>query len=164
VATWAESNHVAVHQLPYGSSGSVGDLTWRVLGPPPTAVEDAGGDEAINDASVVLAVRTSGVSLLLTGDVEAPAQEALLQWGDRALRADVLKVPHHGSADQDPEFLSAVRPRLAIVSVGADNDYGHPAPSTLEALSAGGATVARTDQAGEIGVVVRDGELSMVTR
>jgi competence protein ComEC len=164
VTAWAESNHVPVHELPYGSTGSVGGLTWHVLGPPPTAVDDAGGDEAVNDASVVLAVQANGVSLLLTGDVEAPAQAALLRWGDRALHADVLKVPHHGSADQDPEFLSAVRPRLAIVSVGADNDYGHPAPSTLDALSASGATVDRTDQSGEIAVVVRDGELTVMTR
>ncbi|HYJ67508.1 MAG TPA: ComEC/Rec2 family competence protein [Nocardioidaceae bacterium] len=164
VAAWAESSDVAVRELPYGSTGSVGDLTWRVLGPPPSAVDDAGGDEAVNDASVVLAVRTSGVSLLLTGDVEAPAQAALLRWGDRALRADVLKVPHHGSADQDPDFLCAVGPRLAIVSVGADNDYGHPVPSTLDVLSDVGATVARTDQSGEIAVVVRDGDLTLMTR
>jgi competence protein ComEC len=164
VAPWVKSNDVPVRELPYGSTGSVGDLTWRVLGPPPSAVDDAGGDEAVNDSSVVLAVRTSGVSLLLTGDVEAPAQAALLQWDARALRADVLKVPHHGSADQDPDFLSAVRPRLAIVSVGVDNDYGHPAPSTLDVLSDGGATVARTDESGDIAVVVRDGELTMMTR
>ena len=115
-------------------------------------------------AHVVLAVHTSGVSLLLTGDVETPAQDALLRWDERVLRADVLKVPHHGSADQDPDFLTAVRPRLAIVSVGADNDYGHPAVSTLDILSDEGATVARTDESGEIAVVVRDGELTMSTR
>ena len=60
--------------------------------------------------------------------------------------ADVLKVAHHGSAHQAPELLAAVRPRVALVSAGADNDYGHPAATTLRDLRRAGAAVARTDR------------------
>jgi competence protein ComEC len=73
-------------------------------------------------------------------------------------------VPHHGSADQDPDFLRAVDPRLAVVSVGADNDYGHPAPETVDVLDDGGAAIVRTDESGDVAIVVRGGELTTVTR
>ena len=165
VAAWVEDHDVPVHELAYGSTGSVGSVAWTVLGPTPTLAAAAdGSEEAVNDGSVVLSVRTAGVSLLLTGDVETPAQTALLAWGPAALHADVLKVPHHGSADQDPDFLRAVDPRLAVVSVGADNDYGHPAPETVDVLDDGGAAIVRTDESGDVAIVVRGGELTTVTR
>jgi competence protein ComEC len=62
----------------------------------------------------------------------------------------VLKVAHHGSANQASELLAAVRPRIAVISVGADNDYGHPAPSALAALHRAGALVGRTDRDGTL--------------
>jgi competence protein ComEC len=79
------------------------------------------------------------------------------------LHVDVLKVPHHGSRYQDLTFLRSLGARLALVSVGADNDYGHPAPGTVSALAATGARVLRTDRDGSIAVVERDGRLSAVT-
>jgi competence protein ComEC len=79
------------------------------------------------------------------------------------LRADVLKVPHHGSRYQDLDLLTSLGARLALVSVGADNDYGHPAASTLVALEATGARVLRTDLDGDLVVVERDGRLAAVT-
>jgi competence protein ComEC len=164
VTDWAEDQGVSVRELAYPSTGSVGALTWSVLGPDPTLAAAADSDEAANDASVVLSVRTNGVTILLTGDVEVAAQQALVARDPTALRADVLKVPHHGSADYDAEFLRVVGARLAVVSVGADNDYGHPAPTTLDALRDVGATTARTDELGDAAVVVRDGELEVVSR
>ena len=164
VTAWTEAHNVPIHELAYGSTGSVGPLSWAVLGPDPGLAASVGSDEAINDGSVVLSVRTRGVALLLTGDVETSAQQSLLAWGPQVLRSDVLKVPHHGSADQDPEFLQTVGPRLAVVSVGADNDYGHPSPQTLHLLADEGAVVARTDESGGIAVVVDGGELGVVTR
>jgi competence protein ComEC len=163
VTTWADDHDVPVHELAYASSGSVGQVTWTVLGPDPTRVDSSGSEAAINDASVVLSARIRGASLLLTGDVETPSQQTLLAWGE-VLQSDVLKVPHHGSADQDPEFLRAVGAPLAVVSVGADNDYGHPAPETLDLLSDGGAMVTRTDEAGDVAIVVDDGALAVATR
>jgi competence protein ComEC len=77
---------------------------------------------------------------------------------------DVLKVPHHGSRHQDVDWLTSLGARLALVSVGEDNDYGHPAPDLLATLSAAGARVWRTDLAGDVVVVVREGEVGVVTR
>jgi competence protein ComEC len=77
---------------------------------------------------------------------------------------DVLKVPHHGSAHQDPDLLAAVRPRLALVSVGLDNDYGHPAPVTLHAIHDEGAVLGRTDRDGTLVVVGDRSHLRLVTR
>ena len=75
----------------------------------------------------------------------------------------MLKVPHHGSRYQDPALLSGLGARLALISVGEDNEYGHPAPETLDLLEDAGAEVRRTDESGDVAVVVRDGELSVDT-
>ncbi|MFJ7955101.1 ComEC/Rec2 family competence protein [Streptomyces sp. NPDC096319] len=110
--------------------------------------------EGPNDASVTLLVRAAGgLSLLLLGDLEPPAQRALARAHPELGAVDVLKVAHHGSAYQDPGLIRAVRPRLALVSAGRDNPYGHPSPRTLEALRAGGARVLRTDRDGAVAVV-----------
>ncbi len=102
--------------------------------------------------------------ILAAGDVEPEAQELLAEELP-GLRVDVLKVPHHGSRYQDPAWLTSLGARLAVVSVGEDNDYGHPARSTLDLLRGGGATVARTDQRGDVAVVVDDsGALRVVSR
>jgi competence protein ComEC len=72
-------------------------------------------------------------------------------------------VPHHGSRYQELPFLESLGSRLAVISVGADNDYGHPAPETVDALEATGEAVLRTDRDGDVAVVERDGRLSAVT-
>lgn len=105
----------------------------------------------------------AGLRVLLTGDVEPSAQAALAR-DVAGLEVDVLKVPHHGSRHQDLEWLTSLRARVALVSVGEDNDYGHPAPDVLAALDAAGAEVWRTDLTGDVVVVVRRGEVGVVTR
>jgi competence protein ComEC len=90
--------------------------------------------------------------VLLTGDVELDAQADLLA-NRTDLHADVLKVAHHGSRYNAEEFLAAARPRVAIVSVGAHNRYGHPSQHVLDALTRAGARVLRTDLNGDIAVV-----------
>jgi competence protein ComEC len=77
---------------------------------------------------------------------------------------DVLKVAHHGSAFQSPEFLDAVRPSVALVSVGAGNGYGHPNPGVLDRLARGGARVLRTDTAGDLAAIESDGRLAVAVR
>jgi competence protein ComEC len=134
----------------------VGDVSWRVLAPR-TLLSDSP-----NDASVVILVRSHGIRLLLTGDVEPPSQAVLLH--EDLGRIDVLKVPHHGSRYQDSRLLTDLGARVALVSVGVDNDYGHPDPGTMSLLRGSGALVRRTDQDGDIAVVVRDDRLSVVTR
>ncbi|WP_329179014.1 ComEC/Rec2 family competence protein [Streptomyces sp. NBC_01477] len=133
-----------------GEQRSVGPLAWRVLWPPPTA--DALPGEDPNDASVALLVRTGGLTLLLAGDLGPAAQQEVLDASPDLPRVDVLKVAHHGSGYQDPLLLARTRPRLALISVGAHNRYGHPAARTVAALRALGATVLRTDTDGPIAV------------
>ncbi|MBC9716249.1 ComEC/Rec2 family competence protein [Streptomyces sp. TRM66268-LWL] len=116
-----------------------------------------------NDASVTLLVRAAGLTLLLPGDLEPPSQQALLRSAPGLPPVDVLKVAHHGSPYQDPEFLRRVRPRLALIGVGADNGYGHPSPRVVAALRAGGATVLRTDLDGAVAVTGEGGDLRAVT-
>ncbi|MEU8572391.1 ComEC/Rec2 family competence protein [Streptomyces asoensis] len=146
-----------------GERRRLGALDWEVLWPPP---DPAPRPEGPNDASVTLLVRVGGLRMLLLGDLEPPAQQALSRSAAAPLvrNVDVLKVAHHGSAYQDPELIRAVAPRLALISCGADNPYGHPAPSTVAALRAGGARVLRTDRDGALAVGTgTDGELR-VTR
>jgi competence protein ComEC len=129
-----------------------------VLWPQPAPAPEP---EGANDASVTLLVRSAGLRLLLLGDLEPPAQRALLSSpAAESVRAvDVLKVAHHGSAYQDPDLIWVAAPRLALISCGADNTYGHPAPSTVAALRDGGAVVLRTDEDGALAVVGTGREL-----
>lgn len=142
---------------PYGATRRIGDLTLQVLWPTPDPTTTGP-----NDASVVLLVEVRGVRMLLTGDVEPPGQAALARaWPD--LRVDVLKVPHHGSRYQDEEWLLSLGARVAVVSVGADNDYGHPAAATLAPLEDAGLRVLRTDRDGDIAIAEDGGALATVT-
>lgn len=122
-----------------------------------------GEDDGANDASVVVRAVAPRLSVLLTGDLEPDGQEALLRETDD-VAADVLKMPHHGSSRQSERFFEAVGPRLATISAGEGNEYGHPAPAALELLRQVGARWWRTDLQGDIAIVERDGEISVVTR
>lgn len=135
-----------------GERRRTGPLDWQVLWPPP---EPAPSPDGPNDASVTLLVRTAGLTMLLLGDLEPAAQRALLRTGGGAALppVDVLKVAHHGSAYQDPGLLRRAAPRLALISCGVDNPYGHPAPRTMAVLRAQGAAVLRTDRDGAVAVV-----------
>ena len=115
-----------------------------------------------NNNSLVLRAMVGGVSILLTGDAEHEAQRALLTAGG-PLRADVLKVPHHGSAYSELGFLDAVRPTVALVAVGVGNDYGHPNAGVLSHLRRHGATVLRTDQQGDVAIVNVRGGVAVVS-
>jgi competence protein ComEC len=130
----------------------------EVLGPVPpfdTGGGDESGERAANDASLVLHVRTPTTTLLATGDIEPPAQRALddlLVQRPDLLPVDVVSVAHHGSAQQHAPLYRRLRARVALVSAGRDNDYGHPAPAALELLDGTGALVARTDLGGALSV------------
>ncbi|MGX9889939.1 ComEC/Rec2 family competence protein [Streptomyces sp. NPDC002276] len=147
----AAERHIPITRAVAGEQRRAGPLSWQVLWPPPEPVPDQDGP---NDASVTLLVRTAGLRLLLLGDLEPPAQQELLRSPAAALLGgvDVLKVAHHGSAYQDPDLMRRVAPRLALISCGADNPYGHPAPTTVAALREMGAVVLRTDLDGALAV------------
>ncbi|MEE1753445.1 ComEC/Rec2 family competence protein [Streptomyces sp. SP18CS02] len=146
-----------------GERRRVGPLDWRVLWPDESTGRALGPVEP-NDASVTLLVRTGGVSLLLLGDLEPPAQQGLVHRHPGLPPVDVLKVAHHGSGHQDTGLMNRVRPRLALVSAGRDNPYGHPSPRTVDALRAAGAVVLRTDTDGAIAVTGAGRELRAVAR
>ncbi len=110
-----------------------------------------------NEASTVVRLRIGSVTMLLTGDAESGEEGWLVRQSPSQLRADVLKVAHHGSSTSSTDaFLSAVQPRLALISVGAGNIYRHPSPPVVRRLAAHGAVTLRTDLLGTI-VLYTDG-------
>lgn len=150
----ADRAGTAWHRVHPGDSVVVDGVVTRFLAP------DSAWTAALrdpNDASTVALVRYGAVRFLLVGDAERGEEEWLLAHESDELRADVLKVGHHGSSTSSTAaFIDAVRPRVAVVSVGAGNSYGHPSPDVLARLAAAGAEVLRTDVAGSI-VVRTDG-------
>jgi len=118
---------------------------------------------ALNETSLTLRLRRGAIGVLLTGDVEAHAESSLL--GARnALAARVLKAPHHGSrTSSSADFLDAVAPQVAVISVGADNRYHLPAPDVEERYRARGICVLRTDRCGAVTVVTDGRRLDVTT-
>ena len=116
-----------------------------------------------NDASIVVRIDYGKTSFLLTGDAEDWSEYMMIDSGMN-LKADVLKVAHHGSDTASTrEFLQAVRPEAAVISVGAGNGYGHPARRVLERLEEAGCGIFRTDRLGTI-VMASDGETIRILR
>lgn len=149
---------VPVREVGAGAVLRAGDLDIRVVGP---AGRGTGGSE--NDESLVLAVDTVVGRVLLPGDAEEAALDALVRSGTD-VRADVLKVPHHGSRTTPARFLTAVRPSVALVSAGRDNLFGHPHPEIVSTLTGIGARVLRTDLHGDVAVVrAGSGALAVVS-
>ncbi|MFI5938568.1 ComEC/Rec2 family competence protein [Actinoplanes sp. NPDC051494] len=141
---------------------TAGDLDLLVIGP----LEPLHGTNSDpNNNSLVLRARVGGRTVLLPGDAETEEQQELLtHLGPQALRADVLKVSHHGSAYQSVEFVDAVDPAVALISVGLGNDYGHPNPALLQRLSRSGARVLRTDEGDDLAAVRIPDGLAVVAR
>jgi competence protein ComEC len=148
---------------PYAVTRRIGEVELEPVWPLPDSPTVGPGDgSTANNASVVMVARIRGVSFFLGGDVE-PEGQATLATMLPGLHVDVLKVPHHGSRYQDLPFLQSLHARLALISVGADNDYGHPAPETVAGLASTGERVLRTDVDGSIAVVESDGRLMAET-
>ena len=127
-----------------------------------TFLSDGQGYEDVNDGSLIIRVDCGETSFLFTGDAAWEAERALLTNGAR-LDADVLKVAHHGSiSSSSSAFLHAVVPEYAVISVGKDNSYGHPAEDALARLADTGAEILRTDEHGTI-CIHTDGKHLTVT-
>ncbi len=146
--------------LAAGDRLRVGEALFEVLAPAPDRA--LAGTEP-NDLSLVVRVTVRNLRVLLTGDLGGEAESRLVRSGID-LTADVLKVPHHGSADADPEFLAATRARVALISVGADNTYGHPAPRLLKELADARMRVHRTDRQGDLAITGSADEWAVVAR
>ncbi|HSK95419.1 MAG TPA: ComEC/Rec2 family competence protein, partial [Euzebyales bacterium] len=143
----ARARRIPVVGVHAGMRFALGDSVVEVLAPPrhmPVGAER-------NTGSVVLRVSGRHGRMLLTGDADATAQQLLLERPAR-LRAEVLKVPHHGGATNAPGFLDAVRATVAVTSLGRDNRYGHPHPETLADLAP--VPVWRTDRHGAVTVTL----------
>jgi beta-lactamase superfamily II metal-dependent hydrolase len=127
-----------------------GGAEMTLIGPPEPPIVGSRSD--VNANSVVARVSFGKFAALFAGDAEAPTEAWLLS-SNAELAAAVLKVPHHGSRyASGVRFLRTVGARIAIISAGAGNDYGHPAPQTLERLARGGASVYRTDRDGDVAI------------
>lgn len=136
------------------------DVTLEILGPDEPLISGSRSDA--NSNSVVLRMVHKNLSFLFVGDAEEDTEDRLLRGAGSKLRSTVLKVAHHGSAyASSSDFLSHVRPRLAVLSYGRNNVYGHPAPATVQRLEREGAHLLKTGVDGNI-VMVTDGSLLQV--
>lgn len=147
----ADLEHGGARALPAhaGTAGTLGGSTWRVMWPPRETRAYPPG----NDVSIVMDVRGGGMpTSLFLGDLSASPQASLAASGRLDPPYDLVKIAHHGSADQDAGLYEMLHPALALITVGAENTYGHPRAETLAALTALGARIARTDRQGVIAV------------
>ena len=144
-----------------GMSGNLGDFEWQVLNPNRAAF----GAEDSNDASVTMLWQTPELNLLTMADIGEKGQMRISTqsnwWQDPVLQSKplVLKVSHHGSADQFAELIEKLKPDLSLISVGKRNSYGHPTLRTLRLLQSIGSQIERTDEFGSIAVAIRQGAL-----
>jgi beta-lactamase superfamily II metal-dependent hydrolase len=143
-------------------------MTWStddgvaldILAPSTPFLADTGDD--INENSIVAMLRYRNFRELFMGDAGEGSEGRLLASGDN-LHADALKVGHHGSRyASTPAFADAVHPRVAVISVGRHNTFGHPAAATIETWRQSGAEVLRTDQCGAISLTVESSPTAML--
>jgi competence protein ComEC len=137
-----------------GDHFSCGEINFYILGPPPEGIQS---ESSLNDNSIVMKIVYGKYAFLLTGDAEKSAEQYLLSL-PLNLHSQILKVGHHGSRTaSSPEFLAAVRPKIAVISCGRRNKFRHPHKITLNNLAGAGMRVLRTDVHGAI-VLATDGE------
>ncbi|MSZ46469.1 MAG: DNA internalization-related competence protein ComEC/Rec2 [Actinobacteria bacterium] len=144
-----------------GVTGNLGECQWQVLNPN----RNAAGAENSNDASIAMLWQTAEFNLLTMADLGEKGQRRIASqdrwWQDPALQTKplILKVSHHGSADQFGELIQTLMPDISLISVGQNNSYGHPTLKTLEILQGTGSKIERTDELGSIAVASRGGGL-----
>jgi beta-lactamase superfamily II metal-dependent hydrolase len=151
----ATAAHTGVRLLPAaaGDRFRVRETTLTMLGPLADAAR-----ESENEESLVARWESGGARVLLTGDIGTASEQSLLTWGTD-LNADLLKVGHHGSnGSTSLDLLAAVHPRLAVLSCGRRNRFGHPGQSALERLQLSGVPVLRTDQSGMVTIHLGPGQ------
>jgi competence protein ComEC len=115
-----------------------------------------GDGSMINNSSIAVLATSADWSLFTAGDLEPPAQNEIL---GSVREVDIYKVCHHGSKYQDEELMSALSAQIAVISVGAKNSYGHPAPETIEYLTRLGTQVVRTDVDGAVAITAKQHHL-----
>jgi competence protein ComEC len=129
-----------VREADRGDHGTLGRLSWEVLWP----LGGGGPMGSGNPGSVTVLFNGAGIRSVFLGDLDEEAQEALLAAGPIG-RVDVVKVAHHGSGDQSPALYAELAASIGLISVGADNGYGHPTRSVLQLLGSAGTATVRSD-------------------
>jgi competence protein ComEC len=171
VAATANNARIPVRVLASGDQLELGTAKFSVIWPPVDMDEALALSESPeNDASLVFLIEqktpsgSSSLKALITGDIELAAQAHLARNWPLLQPIDIYKVPHHGSRIQDERLATLAGAKHAVISVGADNDFGHPNPETLASLSEAGMQVHRTDLSGDIAFSYRHGELIATSR
>ncbi|MDD7793713.1 MBL fold metallo-hydrolase [Clostridium sp. 'White wine YQ'] len=141
-----------------GDTFNLGDATCTILAPNSSSYTDD------NDYSIVVKVKFGNTSFLFDGDAQVTSEMEMVNKG-LDLKADVLKIGHHGSKTSTcSNFLSAVNPKYSVISVGKDNSYGHPAQGTMDRLKAANVQVFRTDENGTIVATSNGTEITFSTQ
>jgi competence protein ComEC len=159
---------IAERGLPFtraarGTSFRLGKMRGLVLHPPASHLSGTRSD--VNNNSIVLLLDYEDIRILLTGDLEKEAEDDLLAAYGNLLRANILKVAHHGAATSTSwELVAVTSPDLAVISAGKGNPFGHPAPVVLENLARAGAVIWRTDTDGRLELSIRKGRVEMKRR
>ena len=147
-----ERNHTYITTIEAGTRISTGIINMIVVSPIEGAIHGN-----LNDHSIVLHMTYGSTSFLFTGDAETPAEMQMIA-GELPIRSNVLSVGHHGSRTSTTEmFLDAVMPQIAVISLGANNQFGHPHRYVISRLEERGIKILRTDELGTI-VISTDGE------
>jgi competence protein ComEC len=137
-----------------GLTMQLANIKFEILWPLSTVSNFAvlpGDGSAINNSSIAMLVSSPDWTMFTGGDIEPPAQQQILA---SVRKVDIYKVSHHGSKYQDAALMAALSPQVGVISVGAKNSYGHPAPETIDALTRLGAQVYRTDTDGAIALTI----------
>lgn len=149
------ANGMEVSRATTGQRLSLGDTDCTILWPAPGHPRMQGG----NPGSIALSIVAPGVTALFLADLGEESQNALLAQHPGLGRVDIVKVAHHGSADQSARLMALLQPRLALLSVGRDNGYGHPTRKTLRLIESVGARSERSDLSGMVLVSAHLGDL-----
>lgn len=135
-----------------GTRATIEDVKIEVKWP------DRAGEYTPNNSSIAVLITSPNFTLFAAGDIEPPAQRQLVS---RIGEVDIYKVAHHGSRFQDLDLMRELSPQIAVISVGATNTYGHPAPGTISALTQLGAKVLRTDIDGAVAIKATNHQFSL---
>lgn len=150
-----KQKNIAYHQLKAGDTVDFGDgVSFKVFSPTEKMIKN---DDDLNNNSIVGQLRYKDFTMLFTGDSERDAEQNMVKsYGDE-LQSDVLKSPHHGSrTSSSDDYLKTVKAKDVIISLAADNEYGHPHKQTLDRYKKYNMNVYRTDQDGTI-TITTDG-------
>jgi len=159
VTSFLASKSTSMQAITAGEHLSIGQVDIQCLWPA-EIIRGEGSDA--NNASIVLLATIHGHTFLLAGDVEAPAQKAIVA-RYQLPHVEVLKMAHHGSRNQEMQFAQELSPDIAFISVGKDNGYGHPAAETLTLYEVLGTKIYRTDRSGHLAIVESGGMLQVMT-